>query len=73
MTTFCIDFYIYESYLSTNTAIREHCNLWRNFYDVQDNWNNIQVFKQYIMLLSGSDYIGTKVVWLDWVLGPEAI
>jgi hypothetical protein len=24
-------------------AIREHCNLWRNFYDVQDNWNNIQV------------------------------
>lgn len=24
------------------TAIREHCNLWRNFYDVQDNWNNIQ-------------------------------
>jgi len=24
------------------TAIREHCNLWRNFYDVQDNWNNIR-------------------------------
>jgi len=24
------------------TAIREHCNAWRNFYDVQDNWNNIQ-------------------------------
>eukprot|EP00090_Calanus_glacialis_P012357 TRINITY_DN20884_c0_g1_i1.p1 TRINITY_DN20884_c0_g1~~TRINITY_DN20884_c0_g1_i1.p1 ORF type:complete len:437 (-),score=135.88 TRINITY_DN20884_c0_g1_i1:165-1475(-) len=24
------------------TAIREHCNVWRNFYDVQDNWNNIQ-------------------------------
>jgi hypothetical protein len=24
------------------TAIREHFNLWRNFYDVQDNWNNIR-------------------------------
>jgi alpha-N-acetylgalactosaminidase len=24
------------------TAIKEHCNLWRNFYDVQDNWHNIQ-------------------------------
>ena len=24
------------------TAIKEHCNLWRNFYDVQDNWNNIR-------------------------------
>eukprot|EP00092_Neocalanus_flemingeri_P054073 GFUD01063669.1.p1 GENE.GFUD01063669.1~~GFUD01063669.1.p1 ORF type:complete len:463 (-),score=122.22 GFUD01063669.1:352-1665(-) len=28
--------------LPNYTAIREHCNLWRNFYDVQDNWNNIQ-------------------------------
>lgn len=24
------------------TAIRQHCNVWRNFYDVQDNWHNIQ-------------------------------
>ena len=24
------------------TAIREHCNLWRNFDDIQDNWDVVQ-------------------------------
>ena len=24
------------------TAIRQYCNLWRNNYDVQDNWNSVQ-------------------------------
>jgi len=24
------------------TAVREVCNLWRNFYDVQDNWPSVQ-------------------------------
>ena len=24
------------------TAIRKHCNLWRNFDDIQDNWDVVQ-------------------------------
>ena len=29
------------------TAIRQTCNLWRNFYDVQDNWNSVQGIVEY--------------------------
>jgi len=29
------------------TRIRESCNLWRNFYDVQDNWHNILLLTDY--------------------------
>ena len=29
------------------TAVKQHCNLWRNFYDVQDNWNNVQGILEY--------------------------
>ena len=29
------------------TAVKQHCNLWRNFYDVQDNWNSVQGIVEY--------------------------
>lgn len=29
------------------TAITEHCNLWRNFDDIQDSWNSLETIIDY--------------------------
>ena len=29
-------------------SVRQHCNIWRNYIDVQDSWENVkQIFKFY--------------------------
>ncbi|OAD53851.1 Alpha-N-acetylgalactosaminidase [Eufriesea mexicana] len=38
---------IYAGMQPNYTAITEHCNLWRNFDDIQDSWNSLETIIDY--------------------------
>ena len=40
--------FFYPSAQPNYASVREHCNVWRNYIDIQDSWENVKnVFKFY--------------------------